>query len=81
MNASEQISKLTKSKAKELATILTQDIYDFDILRSRSDWAIRFVAELRNELLEIALKEIMRILDKQEEIDKLNHLWMKGTEK
>ena len=81
MTASEQISKLTKSKAKELATILTQDIYDFDILRSRSDWAIRFVAELRNELLEIALKEIMRILDKQEEIDKLNHLWMKGTEK
>ena len=80
MTASEQIEKLTRAKTLELVAQLTQDIYDGDVLRNRTDWAIRFVATLRNEFLEIALKEIMRILDKQEEIDKLNHLWMKGTE-
>ena len=81
MDASEQIEKLTKAKALELVAQLTQDIYDGDVLRNRAHWAIRFVTTLRNEFLEIALREIMRILDKQEEIDKLNHLWMKGTEK
>ena len=81
MDASEQIEKLTKDKQLELAALLTEHASDAADIRKRADWAIRFVTTLRNELLEIALKEIMRILDKQEEIDKLNHLWMKGTEK
>ena len=81
MDASEQIEKLTKDKQLELATLLSKYASDETDIRNRTDWAIQFVATLRNEFLEIALKEIMRILDTQEEIDKLNHLWMKGTEK
>ena len=79
-DASEQIEKLTRNKTIELTMLLSKDASDAADSRSRTDWAIQFVTTLRNELLEIALKEIMRILDKQEEIDKLNHLWMKGTE-
>ena len=80
MDASEQIEKLTKAKALELTKLLSKDASDAADIRNRTDWAIQFVATLRNEFLEIALKEIMRILDTQEELDKLNHLWMKGTE-
>ena len=81
MTASEQIEKLTKDKQLELAALLTEHASDAADSRKRPEWAIRFGSTFRNALFAIALQEIMRILDKQEEIDKLNHLWMKGTEK